>query len=455
MSNTKLQLWVDVNENKLLSGWLSVAERKDLTFRKGDIIDIELHKVKKSSFADGVMEEVYFDIDETVKIAIGSNQSVPTSGTWNLTVGDGTLMNLDYDIKCYELEEKLNSIESLDGEGGVSVSKKDDSTFLVLFNQVGARDLFVASAYNLIPTSTVTVQRIKVGDANTKELQQIKLKCTPVAYTENFVDGDQPAIQTTVINGNITNLSIEPQPRSGTFTISDGINTTGLISIYADSSAVLTALKDAGIADNSNTFVVKKIGSFSWNIQQLTGSVKNLTNVSDILKFNSKLCTLNLNTAEIESEIGSNDSVKLLFEIEISSGGKKSTIYQSKVSFYSDIIQDVTYNPVVFPVSQSISTTGGTMTGQLTLDYNDYTTEVGNGYVYVSQNNIGGGNQNWAVIYAGGIELGNGITGVTLNSTGVYFPDGKLQTTDGIPEAPMDGKAYVRQNGNWVDITTL
>lgn len=38
---------------------------------------------------------------------------------------------------------------------------------------------------------------------------------------------------------------------------------------------------------------------------------------------------------------------------------------------------------------------------------------------------------------------------------GAQFADGSTQTTAGIPEAPIDGNAYVRKDGAWVDITTL
>ena len=43
----------------------------------------------------------------------------------------------------------------------------------------------------------------------------------------------------------------------------------------------------------------------------------------------------------------------------------------------------------------------------------------------------------------------------SIGNDGVTFPDSTVQTTAGIPEAPIDGNAYVRKNGEWVDITTL
>lgn len=42
-----------------------------------------------------------------------------------------------------------------------------------------------------------------------------------------------------------------------------------------------------------------------------------------------------------------------------------------------------------------------------------------------------------------------------FTASGITFPDSSVQTTAGIPEAPIDGNAYVRKNGAWVDITTL
>jgi hypothetical protein len=49
----------------------------------------------------------------------------------------------------------------------------------------------------------------------------------------------------------------------------------------------------------------------------------------------------------------------------------------------------------------------------------------------------------------------NGNTISVNASSGITFPDSTIQTTAGILEAPMDGNAYVRKDGAWVDITTL
>jgi hypothetical protein len=46
-------------------------------------------------------------------------------------------------------------------------------------------------------------------------------------------------------------------------------------------------------------------------------------------------------------------------------------------------------------------------------------------------------------------------SGMKIKQTEITFPDATVQTTAGIPEAPIDGNAYVRKDGAWVDITTL
>ena len=50
----------------------------------------------------------------------------------------------------------------------------------------------------------------------------------------------------------------------------------------------------------------------------------------------------------------------------------------------------------------------------------------------------------------------NTLLNTLFNKDGVTFPDGSQQTTAAVVgEAPIDGNAYVRKNGAWVDITTL
>ena len=50
----------------------------------------------------------------------------------------------------------------------------------------------------------------------------------------------------------------------------------------------------------------------------------------------------------------------------------------------------------------------------------------------------------------------NTLLNTLFNKNGVTFPDGSSQTTAAVVgEAPIDGNAYVRKNGAWVDITTL
>lgn len=56
---------------------------------------------------------------------------------------------------------------------------------------------------------------------------------------------------------------------------------------------------------------------------------------------------------------------------------------------------------------------------------------------------------------AGGINFNDTTVSTTYDISGITFPDGSTQGTAGIPEAPIDGNAYVRKDGAWVNITTL
>ena len=174
--------------------------------------------------------------------------------------------------------------------------------------------------------------------------------------------------------------------------------------------------------------------------------------------------------------------------------------------FYGQTI-NVNGTGITFPDS-TIQTTaglplgGGTMTGGITInqfvpanppDVNEYTKTIsynvdgiyqyyGDGigndidlslnsngvsggysdhYWGLNENGVGNsGNASQPIWYLNGSGVGQSRESEdypiwSFGVNGATFPDSTIQTTAGIPEAPMDGNAYVRKDGAWVDISTL
>jgi len=74
----------------------------------------------------------------------------------------------------------------------------------------------------------------------------------------------------------------------------------------------------------------------------------------------------------------------------------------------------------------------------------------------LTSNGVGGGygaDSSFALTGAG-VYFGPNNS-ISFTGGGITFADETVQSTAAIPEAPIDGNAYVRKDGAWVDITTL
>lgn len=356
MSEPLFTFWVDATNNSLISGWNGLVRAKDPIFKQGDNVSVEIHWIKKTSFTEGITEEIPFPSGSIVRVAVGEIDASPKSGVW--IIGFGTdFANIDISADGTTVNTIVNSMPSVIAAGGVTVIIVNGSTYRITFNTNGAKVNFSSNCGTVYPSATGFTSKSRTGDDFTREVQSIKLKCIPVAYSDAFTDTPSATIETSIIETRTTRLAFTDVPKGGYFTISDGTLTSGNISVFASSTDVYSALLAAGMA-NSLTIpiTVNKVDMYAWDIYQGATSLKTFSiNTGGVISFSSKTGTIDFNTEEVEELLDSNNSINTNIEIEVSNGTVKHTIYQGKATIINDMIDSSTFNPssLSSPASQT------------------------------------------------------------------------------------------------------
>jgi hypothetical protein len=364
MSESIITLWINSETNSLLPSWNAFGTATIPSIKQGDSAKVEIHWIK-SDQSGNFMSEVSMSPTSTLKLAIGSISGVPTEGYFTYSYqGDTVQIPYDADVTSFpplnppvgfvyvekNANTLINSLPSIIAAGGVVVSTVNQRTLRVVFNNFGVRALSSCDATTLRPSTNVSVTRINIGGATTKEVQHLRPKVLPIAYTDSFFTSPSPVISITDIDSITKRISITPQPKFGTFTISNGTLTTSVLSINASASDVLSALTSANINSLTRLYSVAKSGDYSWDIYRTSGTAETLTVTdSGMIGFESKFGIIDFNTIELEDYLGGAERANATIEVEYSDGTIKQTLYQGTVSIVNDLIENSVYSPIPFP----------------------------------------------------------------------------------------------------------
>jgi len=353
MPNPSLTLWIDSSSSRLLSGWQSVSSATIPVLKQGDTIGVEVHWV--STFQGGAMSEVEFPPSAEMTLAIGSIDTAPTAGTFQLSYGANQTTSLGFSATALEVQNALNALASITADGGVVVTKVSTS-YRVTFNvaKVPTHTLTVGSN-ELFPSSSIGVNNARTGTVSVKQVYQIHIKQAPVANITSFINQSPSAGTVSVIHqqafsgdSSVWRVSISPEPRDGTFLLTFSIGSgnfmTFPISINASAAEVASAL--ATVA-NFAPWGCIKTGRFSWDISTSLATVSGMDiNDGGIISFNSKYGVLSLNTAEVEDLLAGRTSVTSSMELEIFADNTRQTLFQSNVNILNDLIDNDSYTTV-------------------------------------------------------------------------------------------------------------
>lgn len=419
MSNA-ITLWVNTQNNKIYSGWQSLSELSSLSLMQGDNVSIEIHTVEGIGDAS---VEIPFTTSSEVRCAIGRLDNFPTSGSMSFTYGANTI-SFPLTKTLAEINALINAMPSIVSAGGVVLYFVNKTTYRLVFNQNGSRLVASIDATSLYPKSSSSSIVISIGTISSCEIQHIKIKTVPVAYSETFIDTEQPEISIEEINTQTNRITLTSQPMYGSFTISNGTKTTGAISCKASAADVYAALNQVGISTSTNVlnarmYSVLKNTNLSWDISRIKGPYEALTiSTIGIVGFSGKIGTLNMSSYEIEDILSGSSSVSALIEIEVTNGAVKNTIYQGTVKILNDLIDNAIYEPTVFPSNLSDSPHDGVLYGRLNGAWHE-------------------------------VDPQANLTGYALESwvTTNFYPYSNPSSY--IPESNVDGNIYGRKNGQW------
>lgn len=366
MPKATLTLWINSDENQLQAGWQSAASAQRPTLKQGDTIGVELHWVRNANTQGLVMEEVEWTPSVGITLAIGRIEVPPTFGTFTLTFGTSETAPLQYNATANDVEDALNALTSVIAVGGVTVSKQGNS-YRVVFNDAGVlTNTLDFNENDLFPTSSIGIQNARAGTTTVRQIYQVAIKQSPVAYTEIFINQDDAVatitpIKTAAFAGDtkIWRLSIYPYPKDGTISLSwsDGTTkTTAPFLVSATGDEVQAALNAVGATTD---WTVKKVGVYSWDFSTAKTTIASPSvNGSGIRSFSAKYCELSLNTVEVENLLNGAASATAYLEVETLVDGVRQTLVQTPVTFVNDIIDEADYTIVsrseVMPVDSVI-----------------------------------------------------------------------------------------------------
>lgn len=350
MSN-KITLWIDTQSNSIYSGWQSLSRPATISLTQGDNASIEIHMFE--GVGDSSVE-IPFSQSSQLKCAIGRIDNFPTSGSFFFTYGVNSVLILLTNTLT-EVNELINAMPSIISAGGVVVSFVNKTTYRVLFNQIGSRLVSSIDATSLYPRSSSSSIVVSAGTASLAEIQHIKVKTIPVAYSETFIDTEQPTISIEATSPQTYRITLTSSPLYGNFTISNGTKTTGAISWKASAADVYAALNQVGISTVTTNpavamYSVVKNANLSWDISRISGQSEVLSVAPvGMVGFSGKVGNLNLNSQEIEDILSGLPSASAIIEIEFTEGSIKKTIYQGVVNILNDLVDNSIYYPTVFP----------------------------------------------------------------------------------------------------------
>lgn len=348
MSEPLINLWINTETNSLLPNWNSFGSAPIPPIRQGDSVRFGVHWVR-SDLSGQFMEEVEIQPSSVIKIAVGIPDALPTDGSFIYSF-EGDTVEIPYDATATEASTLINSLASIVSAGGVSVSIVNKRTYRITFNDFGSRSLSACDATGLRPSTNVYVARINAGSVSSKEVQHLRPKVLPVAYSDSFTTDDPPQITITEIDSATNRISISPSPKYGTFAITNGTKTTGALSISSSAGAVMAELESSGISNATRAYSVLKSGNYSWDIYRTLGSQETLdVSNSGIIGFSSKSGVVDFNTLEVEDLLAGSSSVTATIEVEYSYLDERHTLYQGQVTIVNDLIENETYSPTPFP----------------------------------------------------------------------------------------------------------
>jgi len=184
MATRELSLFADLDEGRLVTGFLSTLQATLPRFVFGDSIPISFRPL----IGNGNNALPWIEVDltgKTVRIAIGNPAGAASSGTFTLSYDGGTTTAIAYNADGAAIQTALNALASITAAGGVIVTRASTTgAFRIVFNEVGVRTAITASTESLYPSSGAEIRVTVEGGVSAREIVVARLEALPAAYAE-------------------------------------------------------------------------------------------------------------------------------------------------------------------------------------------------------------------------------------------------------------------------------
>lgn len=369
MASNRIKLWINAESGALYDGWQSNSRGDTPVFTQGDNVEVELHFVEWTIGSSKTMYEVDMPVGSIIRMAIGRVDSAPTSGSFTIDY-DGDTATIPLGATATAIQTALNALPSIIVAGGVTVTKASSSLIRVLFNAAGVRYTPIVDGTNLSPPCATKVVTLVNGSSTVKASYVLKVKQAPVVYNDTWVGLETPSISlTTLIADRGKRISIYPEPRAGSWSLTGTANVAAKVSqlTTVPTQTELNAFWAENISKRISVFApetdfsdfqydVKKVDSYTWDfglkedyVPPAGFAMPMSISGAGLTGFIGKTATINFNTAEVEYFLDGEASAVATLEIEVELlSGAKLTVLQTPCTIKNDLIDQNAFYPISY-----------------------------------------------------------------------------------------------------------
>jgi hypothetical protein len=343
MAINTYRFWMATDSNRLLANQTSFIQASAPSFYQGNVANLELYMVISAGV--GVTPiDVPFPAGAEISVAVGDTNAYPTGGSWELSVDEAETAPMPYNATTTQVAATLNALSSVTAAGGVSVSKTGEG-YTITWNTYGLKPTISIGSDTLTPSSYQSISLVQAGNANHRQIVFVELRQNPIALSTTWTPLPAPSITSSLVkawdgSSVIWRVTIYPQPKAGTMTLSYGTK-TATIDVASDTTTIANAL-DAQVFST---------GQYQWDI--VLDEDTALLASGNLIGYNGYSGTINFATAECHQFLAGAEGKNTTIEVSISVDDKRYTLIQTGCNIFADVISDGVITPLPLGVALS------------------------------------------------------------------------------------------------------
>ena len=322
MAANELTLFTDIDQGRLVQGFLSTVQSPLPRFVIGDSIPISFRPLTSN---DGENPWRDFDLTgKTVRMAIGNLVDSPIGGEFTISYGGGTTAAISHDATAGAIQSALNALAAITSAGGVTVTKSAGGVIRIVFDTNGNRTALTCDVTALTPAAGAGIFVAIEGSVSVREVVVIRLESLPASYAELTTSFPAASATVTVIRegsvtaGEIQTLAFPVLPYSGFYSIAHGADASASIQWDAGAATLQAALVGIPSIGAGKVIVSGAFPKFTISFDVTLGNVNALTcDVSGLTVPRGRSGLLSTNTSGIVELLNGAAQTTAKLEIEI------------------------------------------------------------------------------------------------------------------------------------------